>query len=304
MVTAAKLPSFGARHDPVLDSPTITLFGGLMKLLIPTLLAMCCCPGAEPTIAGPAPTNTPTTVQSPIKTNPYRVMAIRSNPEGEVDLVKLSGGIENPADEGTEFVIQRGDVYVVSVRVVKKQDGMVECRVIPESWNLQRNPIEIGDVALARKLDKGGGVPATPATDQVQVPILKSEGPFEQALCLDGSRRSPQEWVVNPYRADSEKNQQRDMRKRLTQSITLSLKEVPLRESLKNLSNVTAVNIVFMFDKSFYPGEKEPAVTLNLQDVPIYDYIGYLCEVTDLFFRVDDHAIVIFKGRHHYHYRK
>jgi RNA polymerase sigma factor (sigma-70 family) len=76
------------------------------------------------------------------------VAAISLNPEGEQDLVMLAVKNGQQVAEGTEFIIFRGNQYVVKVRVEKVlSDDMVACRVAPESWNKLEAKIQIGDLA-------------------------------------------------------------------------------------------------------------------------------------------------------------
>jgi hypothetical protein len=78
------------------------------------------------------------------------VAAVRDNPQGQQDLVMLTVGADDHVQEGMEFIIYRGDQYIVKVQARKVMPDMVACWVVPESWNAQGLKIQQGDVAQNR----------------------------------------------------------------------------------------------------------------------------------------------------------
>jgi len=80
------------------------------------------------------------------------VAAVRIDPAGEQDLVMLT---VDPADieqlaVGSEFILYRGNDYIVKVRVERILGDMVACRVIADTWNADDRVIEQGDQATTR----------------------------------------------------------------------------------------------------------------------------------------------------------
>lgn len=78
------------------------------------------------------------------------VAAVRNNPQGQQDLVMLTLGKGDKVEEGVEFIIFRGNSYIVRVRAEKVLGDMVACRVIPDSWNSAMLQIQQGDLAQNR----------------------------------------------------------------------------------------------------------------------------------------------------------
>lgn len=78
------------------------------------------------------------------------VAAVRTNPQGQQDLVMLTVGKEETVEEGMEFIVYRGNQYVCKVRAERVLNDMVACRVIPETWNAQGVQIKQGDLAQNR----------------------------------------------------------------------------------------------------------------------------------------------------------
>jgi chromosome segregation ATPase len=78
------------------------------------------------------------------------VAAVRANPQGQQDLVMLTIGKDEKVEEGIEFIIYRGNQYIVKVRAERVMNDMVACRVIPESWNTNNLQIAQGDLATNR----------------------------------------------------------------------------------------------------------------------------------------------------------
>jgi uncharacterized coiled-coil protein SlyX len=78
------------------------------------------------------------------------VAAVRNNPQGKQDLVMLTLGKGDKVEEGVEFIIFRGNSYVVRVRAEKVLGDMIACRVIADSWNTQGLQVQQGDLAQNR----------------------------------------------------------------------------------------------------------------------------------------------------------
>ena len=78
------------------------------------------------------------------------VAAVRLNPQGQQDLIMLTIGKGDKVEEGVEFIIYRGNTYIVKVRAVKLLNDMVACQVIAESWNDAKLQIQQGDLASNR----------------------------------------------------------------------------------------------------------------------------------------------------------
>lgn len=78
------------------------------------------------------------------------VAAVKTDPQGKQDLVVLTIGRNDKVEEGTEFIIHRGNKYIVRVRVEKVLADMVSCRIIAESWNKDGLEVKQGDTAQNR----------------------------------------------------------------------------------------------------------------------------------------------------------
>jgi len=78
------------------------------------------------------------------------VAAVKENPSGDQDLVMLTIPQDAELDQGTEFVIYRGNQYICKVRVERRMNDMVACRVITDSWNASERRIQPGDLATTR----------------------------------------------------------------------------------------------------------------------------------------------------------
>jgi chromosome segregation ATPase len=78
------------------------------------------------------------------------VAAVRNNPAGQQDLVMLTLGKGDKVEEGIEFIIFRGNSYIVRVRAEKVLGDMIACRVIPDAWNTNGLQIQQGDLAQNR----------------------------------------------------------------------------------------------------------------------------------------------------------
>ncbi|TVR42942.1 MAG: hypothetical protein EA402_10845 [Planctomycetota bacterium] len=73
------------------------------------------------------------------------VAAIHVDPNGNQDLVMITVGRNANIEPNMEFIILRGDQYIVKVRVDRVMDDMAACRVIPETWNTRGHTIRQGD---------------------------------------------------------------------------------------------------------------------------------------------------------------
>lgn len=78
------------------------------------------------------------------------VAAVRLDPQGRQDLVMLTVGAEEAVREGMEFILYRGNQYVVKVRAERVLGDMVACRVMPDTWNTRGEQIRQGDSAQNR----------------------------------------------------------------------------------------------------------------------------------------------------------
>jgi len=78
------------------------------------------------------------------------VAAVRNNPQGQQDLVMLTLGKGDKVEVGVEFIIFRGNSYIVRVRADQVLGDMVACRVITDSWNSAQLQIQQGDLAQNR----------------------------------------------------------------------------------------------------------------------------------------------------------
>jgi hypothetical protein len=78
------------------------------------------------------------------------IAAIRENSNGEQDVVMLTLGKGAKVEEGDEFIVFRGNQYIVKVRVEKMLNDMAACRVVSESWNTKNLKIQTGDKAQSR----------------------------------------------------------------------------------------------------------------------------------------------------------
>ena len=78
------------------------------------------------------------------------VAAVKVNPQDQQDLVMLTIGRDDQVREGMEFILYRGNQYIVKVRAERVLNDMVACRVIPDTWNGKDLPIQVGDLATNR----------------------------------------------------------------------------------------------------------------------------------------------------------
>lgn len=78
------------------------------------------------------------------------VAAVHVNPQGQQDLIMITIGKNMDLEQNMEFIIYRGNKYVVKARVEKVLDDMAACRVIPESWNTRGFEAKQGDLAQNR----------------------------------------------------------------------------------------------------------------------------------------------------------
>jgi Ca-activated chloride channel family protein len=78
------------------------------------------------------------------------VGSVRNNPQGEQDLLMLTFGKHDEVIPGTEFIVFRGNNYIVRVRAERILEGMVVCRVVADSWNTNGLRVQNGDFAQNR----------------------------------------------------------------------------------------------------------------------------------------------------------
>ena len=60
----------------------------------------------------------------------------------------LTVGRDDDVRDGMEFIVYRGSQYIVKVRVVRRLDDMVACRVVGDTWNMEG--VKIEQVTLPR----------------------------------------------------------------------------------------------------------------------------------------------------------
>ena len=78
------------------------------------------------------------------------VAAVKDGVDGQQDIVMLSIGKDEKVEEGIEFIIYRGNEYVVRVRTERVLNDMLSARVIRDSWNQKTLKIQQGDLATNR----------------------------------------------------------------------------------------------------------------------------------------------------------
>lgn len=78
------------------------------------------------------------------------VAAIRDGSNNQQDLVMLTIGKDEKVEEGIEFIIYRGNEYIVKVRTERVMNDMVSARVIADSWNQKNLKVQQGDLATNR----------------------------------------------------------------------------------------------------------------------------------------------------------
>lgn len=62
----------------------------------------------------------------------------------------LTVGSDDQVQEGMEFIVYRGDQYIVKVRAKKVMPDMTACWVLPETWNASGMEVQEGDTAQNR----------------------------------------------------------------------------------------------------------------------------------------------------------
>lgn len=78
------------------------------------------------------------------------VAAVRDGADNQQDLVMLTIGKNDKVEEGIEFIVYRGNEYVVKVRAERVMNDMVSCRIIRDSWNTKSLKVQQGDQATNR----------------------------------------------------------------------------------------------------------------------------------------------------------
>ncbi len=115
------------------------------------------------------------------------VGAVRNNPQGVPDLLMLTLGKGDRVADGTEFIIFRGNDYIVRVRAEKTAGDLVACRIISDSWNSRGLQIQQGDLAQNRL---GGEALPTIAAHSLlvsDVDPLQSLAALRAPVTLDGT---------------------------------------------------------------------------------------------------------------------
>ena len=93
-----------------------------------------------------------------------------------------------------------------------------------------------------------------------------------------------------------ESNAQAALKSKLKEVLIPSMKfnNAKLSDVIEYLkTRFKGVNIVFCGSQD----AGAPTVTLELVNVPLYDVLRYVCEATNSQLRIDDHAVVIIRGR-------
>lgn len=106
------------------------------------------------------------------------VGAVQNNPQGEPDLLMLTLGKGDQVANGTEFIIFRGNDYIVRARAEKTLGDLVACRIIADSWNSRGLQIQQGDQAQNRL----GGDDARPAISARSLLVTSSDVDPQQSL--------------------------------------------------------------------------------------------------------------------------
>lgn len=78
------------------------------------------------------------------------VAAVRDGADSQQDIVMLTIGKNDKVEEGIEFIVYRGNEYIVKVRAERVMNDMVSCRVIRDSWNTKSLKVQQGDQATNR----------------------------------------------------------------------------------------------------------------------------------------------------------
>jgi uncharacterized protein (DUF3084 family) len=78
------------------------------------------------------------------------VAAVRLNAQGKQDLAMLTIGSDDGVKEGTEFIIYRGNKYIVKGRVEKVFPDMAALSILQDTWNVDGALIQQGDAAQNR----------------------------------------------------------------------------------------------------------------------------------------------------------
>ncbi len=78
------------------------------------------------------------------------VASVSAGGDNQQDLVMLSVGKDEKIEEGVEFIVFRGNDYIVKVRAERVMNDMVSARVIRESWNTKSLKVQQGDQVTNR----------------------------------------------------------------------------------------------------------------------------------------------------------
>lgn len=169
--------------------------------------------------------------------------------------------------------------------------GMPEAAASPGAPRLRRRPglgVMVGGPVAAAEVRMGG---------QFQLLDLQTGatyGPFtlrdETRIRVDGKQ-----YVMKLIGGKAGGVKKTDEQIRLEEKLRratvpdIAFEEAGLMEVVHYLSQQGDVNIVVTKPVQ----EEEVTITLRLSDVPLYDVIRYVTEVVGLWFRIDDHAVVI-----------
>lgn len=78
------------------------------------------------------------------------VAAVRLNAQGKQDLAMITIGSDDGVEEGTEFIIYRGNKYIAKGRVEKVFPDMAALSILQDTWNVDGALIQQGDAAQNR----------------------------------------------------------------------------------------------------------------------------------------------------------
>jgi len=90
---------------------------------------------------------------------------------------------------------------------------------------------------------------------------------------------------------------QADLQKKLENTVIkqLDFRDAALRDVADFLARVSGQKLNILVEAA--DATASPTVTLALENVPLYDVLRYVCEVTNSELRIDDHAVVIIAGK-------
>ena len=102
-----------------------------------------------------------------------QVAAVRTNPQGQQEIVILTIGKDSKVEEGIEFIVYRGSQYIVKVRADRVLDGTwSSCRVIPESWNTNNLQVPAGRLRHQPALNQQQQEPPMEEQDKIYLWLM------------------------------------------------------------------------------------------------------------------------------------